>query len=147
MEVIEEDDSVRIIGREDFKGVNAKTLPYPGFPTDMQPQMTVLLALAKGTSMVTESVWDNRFQYVDEIMKMGAKIMVQGRNAIVEGVPCFSGASVTATDLRAGAAMVLAGLAAEGVTEVTNIHLIDRGYQDFVGKLRALGAKIERVSD
>lgn len=146
VEVIEEDDSVRVIGKENYKGVNVKTLPYPGFPTDMQPQMTVLLAIAKGTSMVTESVWDNRFQYVDEIMKMGAKIMVQGRNAIVEGIPCFSGASVTATDLRAGAAMVLAGLAAEGVTEVCKAHLVNRGYQDIVGKLRGLGAKIERVS-
>ena len=122
-----------------------KTMPYPGFPTDMQPQIVTVLALAKGTSLVTESVWDNRFKYVDELKRLGARIHVDGRLAIVEGVEKFIGAPVVAPDLRAGAALVVAALAAEGVTEIEQVQFIERGYEDIVGKLRALGADIRMV--
>ena len=122
---------------------NVKTLPYPGFPTDMQPQITAVLALARGTSIVTEGVWDNRYRYVGELTRMGAQIHVDGRTAVVEGVERLTGATVRAFDLRAGAAMVVAALAAEGTSEILNIQYIERGYEDIVGKLRALGADIE----
>ena len=120
-------------------------MPYPGFPTDMQPQIVAVLALAKGTSLVTESVWDNRFKYVDELKRLGARIHVDGRLAIVEGVEKFIGAPVVSPDLRAGAALVVAALAAEGTTEIEQVQFIERGYEDIVGKLRALGADIRMV--
>lgn len=126
-------------------GADIKTLPFPGFPTDMQAQLTALLALSDGTSTVTETVFENRFMYVRELARMGADIKVEGRCAVIEGVKSISGAKVKATDLRAGAALVLAGLAAKGDTEVGDIFHIDRGYEDFAGKLTALGGKVERV--
>lgn len=129
----------------DLKSVDVKTLPYPGFPTDMQSQMMALQLCAKGTSVMTETVFENRFMHVEELKRMGARIKINGRTAVIEGGHPLSGAEVKATDLRAGAALILAGLAAEGVTEVTELHHLDRGYVDIVGKLKALGAKIERV--
>ena len=144
-QVIEGDDSVRVIGSEELKSTNVKTLPYPGFPTDMQPQMAVVLALANGSSMVTESIFENRFKYVDELNRMGSKIKVEGNTAYIEGVSGFTGAQLAAPDLRAGAAPVLAALAAEGISEIEDIEYIQRGYEDFEGKLRSLGALIERV--
>ena len=144
-QVIEGDDSVRVIGSEELKSTNVKTLPYPGFPTDMQPQMAVVLALANGSSMVTESIFENRFKYVDELNRMGSKIKVEGNTAYIEGVSGFTGAQLAAPDLRAGAALVLAALAAEGISEIEDIEYIQRGYEDFEGKLRSLGALIERV--
>lgn len=136
------DDAIRItrIGR--MRRTNIKTMPYPGFPTDMQSQMAVALCLADGISMITEGVWDNRFRYVDELRRMGAQIQVDGRVAVIEGVEKLTGAPVVACDLRAGAAMVIAGLAADGVTEVSQIHHIERGYEDIVGKLSGVGADI-----
>ena len=131
---------VRSSGR--LRRVNVKTLPYPGFPTDMQPQLGVALAVADGTSVITEGVWDNRFKYVNQLRKMGAQFQVDGRVAVVEGVEKLHGATVAACDLRAGAAMVIAGLCADGVTTVEDIEYIERGYQDLVGKLQALGADI-----
>lgn len=146
--VIEEgDDCVRVISRERLKPTNIKTIPYPGFPTDMQPQIAVALSLAKGTSMVTEGVFDNRFRYVDELARMGGKGKVEGNTFYVEGVKEFTAADVTAPDLRAGAALVLAALAAKGVSVIEDIKYIKRGYEDFDGKLRSLGAKIEVVND
>ena len=144
-QVIEGDDSVRVIGSEELKSTNVKTLPYPGFPTDMQPQMAVVLALANGSSMVTESIFEKRFKYVDELNRMGSKIKVEGNTAYIEGVSGFTGAQLAAPDLRAGAALVLAALAAEGISEIEDIEYIQRGYEDFEGKLRSLGALIERV--
>ena len=144
-EVAEFDDAVRVVGYRNMKYTNVKTLPYPGFPTDVQPQITVVLALAKGTSIVTEGIFENRFKYVDELAKMGADISVEGNTAIVKGVERYTGAEVTAPDLRAGAALVLAGLAADGITVVDDIKYILRGYEDFDIKLRELGAKIEYV--
>ena len=144
-QVIEGDDSVRVIGSKELKSTNVKTLPYPGFPTDMQPQMAVVLALANGSSMVTESIFENRFKYVDELNRMGSKIKVEGNTAYIEGVSGFTGAQLAAPDLRAGAALVLAALAAEGISEIEDIEYIQRGYEDFEGKLRSLGALIERV--
>ena len=126
--------------------MNVKTLPYPGFPTDMQPQMTVALSLAAGTSIVTEGVWDNSYRYVDELRRMGAHIQVDGRVAVVEGVERLTGATVRACDLRAGAAMVIAGLAAEGETVIEEIQHIERGYEALVDKLRRVGADIVRAS-
>ena len=122
-----------------------KTMPYPGFPTDMQPQITTVLCLAEGTSLVTESVWNNRYRYVDELKRMGAHIQVDGKVAVVEGVGKLTGAPVKACDLRAGAAMVVAGLAAEGVTDVEDVSHIERGYEDIVEKLISVGADIRRV--
>ena len=119
-------------------------MPHPGFPTDMQPQMTTLLALADGVSIMTEGVWDNRFKYVDQLTLMGAKVKVDGKVAVITGVDNLSGAPVRATDLRAGAAMILAGLAAEGQTEIDSIEFIDRGYDNIVEKLSAVGADIKR---
>ena len=145
-EVVEEDDAVRVIGSNHMSATHIKTLPYPGFPTDMQSQMAVVLALADGRSTITESIFENRFQYVDELVRMGADIKVEGNVAMIEGVNMLSGARVVATDLRAGAAVVIAGLAAEGFTTVEEVAYIERGYESFVEKLRELGAEIERVS-
>lgn len=145
-EVEELDDAVRVVSSKPLKNTQVTTLPYPGFPTDMQPQMAVVLGGAVGTSTVTESIFENRFKYVDELTRMGAAIKVESNIAIITGVDHYMGARVSAPDLRAGAALVIAGLAAEGITIVDDIHYIQRGYEDFEGKLRALGAQIERVS-
>ena len=145
VQVEEQDDTLLVRHAGRLRRTNVKTLPYPGFPTDMQPQITVALCLAEGTSMVTEGVWDNRYRYVGELTRMGAQIRVEGRSAVVEGVERLNAASVQAYDLRAGAAMVIAALAADGVSEVTNVHYIERGYEDIIGKLRGIGAKIESV--
>lgn len=145
-EVEEFDDAVRVSASKRLGRTHVKTLPYPGFPTDMQPQIAVALCLANGTSIVTESIFENRFKYADELTRMGASIKVEGNTAIIDGVDGFTGARVSAPDLRAGAALVIAGLAAEGVTVVDDIVYIQRGYEDFEGKLRNLGAEIERVS-
>lgn len=142
--VKEGEDWIRIVGKDAIAKANIKTLPYPGFPTDLHPQVAVLLCKADGTSTITEGVWDSRFQYIDELKRMGARIKVEGRMAVIEGVTRLSGAPVNATDLRAGAAVVIAGLTAEGVTEVHNIKYIDRGYEHFVEKLNSLGADIKR---
>lgn len=145
IKVIEGEDWIRVVGGSELHKANIKTLPYPGFATDLHPPVTVLLCLANGSSTITEGIWPLRFQYADELKRMGAKIRVDGSVAVVEG-PCgLSGAQVNAIDLRAGAAVVIAGLAAEGTTEVNNIKYIDRGYEDFVGKLERLGADIHRV--
>ena len=144
--IVEEyDDAIRVIGRKPLKPTRVKTAPYPGFPTDMQPQIATLLALADGTSTVTESIFENRFKYVDELARMGANIKVEGNRAVVIGVEGFSGARVSAPDLRAGAALVMAGMVADGITIVDDIHYIQRGYERFEEKLQGLGAKIERV--
>lgn len=145
-EVQEEIDGIRVIGHEPLRPADIKTLPYPGFPTDMQAQFMVLTTICQGTSVVTETVFENRFMHVDEFKRMGAKIHIEGRSAIVEGVPRLKGASVNATDLRAGAALVLAGLVAEGETEVGYLYHIDRGYDNLVLKLQRLGADIVRVN-
>ena len=145
VQVEEQDDTLLVRHAGKLRRTNVKTLPYPGFPTDMQPQITVALCLAEGTSMVTEGVWDNRYRYVGELTRMGAQIRVEGRSAVVEGVDHLNAASVQAYDLRAGAAMVIAALAADGVSEVTNVHYIERGYEDIIGKLRGIGARIESV--
>jgi len=147
VKVIEGEDWIRVQGSENITKANIKTLPYPGFPTDLHPLATILLCLADGTSTVTEGVWDSRFQYVDELKRMGAKIKVEGRMALVEGPEILTGAPVRATDLRGGAALVIAALTAQGITEVHNIRLIDRGYENFDIKLRSLGADIIRVSE
>ncbi len=138
-------DAVHVVGPEALKGITVKTLPYPGFPTDMQAQMMVLMCIAQGQSEVTETVFENRFMHVDELVRMGASIHTTGRTAMLEGVKKLYGCQVKATDLRAGAAMVLAGLVADGTTEITNIYHIDRGYENIVHKFRQLGANIERV--
>ena len=144
--VQEYEDSVLVKGASTLRRANVKTLPYPGFPTDMQPQMGTLLCLAKGTSVITEGIYDNRFKYVNELRKMGAEITVDGRVAVIEGSAKLTGAVVQACDLRAGAAMVIAGLCASGTTVVEEINFIERGYENFVGKLRALGADIQAVA-
>ena len=144
-EVVEFDDAVRVVGKPRQRHTNVKTLPYPGFPTDMQPQITVALALAEGTSIVTESIFENRFKYVDELTRMGGRIKVEGNVAIIDGAEKFTGAQVEALDLRAGAALVIAGLAADGYTIVDEIGYIQRGYEDFEGKLQGLGALIEKA--
>lgn len=144
--VTEYDDAIRITGDKPYKKTNVKTMPHPGFPTDMQPQIAVLLCLAEGTSLLTEGVWDNRFRYVDELRRLGAQISVDGRVAIIEGIERFSGAPVKATDLRAGAAMIIAGLAASGTTEIEDIRHIERGYESIEYKLRELGADIRKIS-
>ena len=144
-EVIEYDDSIRVRREAPIEKVNIKTMPHPGFPTDMQPQMTAMLTMAQGTSIVTEGVWDNRMRYTDELKRMGAKIQVDGKVAVVEGVPSLSGAPVKATDLRAGAALLIAGLMAQGTTYIEDIHYIERGYENIVDKLVALGADIEKI--
>lgn len=145
-EVEEFDDAVRVVASKRLGCTNVKTLPYPGYPTDMQPQIGVTLALASGTSIVTESIFENRFKYMDELARMGATVKVEGNSAIITGVEKFTGARVSAPDLRAGAALVIAGLAAEGYTIVDDIVYIQRGYENFEEKLRSLGAEIERVS-
>lgn len=145
--VIADEDSVTVRSNGSLRRVNIKTMPYPGFPTDMQPQFAAALCRANGQSVITEGIYDNRFKYMTELRKMGANVSVEGRGAVIEGVEKLSGAPVAACDLRAGAAMVIAGLSAEGVTEVEDIHYIERGYENFVGKLRALGADIELVRE
>ena len=145
VQVEEQDDTLLVRRAGKLRRTNVKTLPDPGFPTDMQPQITVALCLAEGTSMVTEGVWDNRYRYVGELTRMGAQIRVEGRSAVIEGVDHLNAASVQAYDLRAGAAMLIAALAANGVSEVSNVHYIERGYEDVIGKLRGIGAKIDCV--
>ena len=141
------DEAIRVYAKEeDFRAVHVKTQPHPGFPTDLQPQMLTLLTVANGTSVVNENVWDNRFKYVGELNRMGANVSVDGKVATVEGCPYLTGAPVSATDLRAGAALVIAGLIAHGVTEIYNLKYIDRGYENFEEKLRNLGAQITRRS-
>ena len=146
-EIKESDDAVRVVSSKPLTHTHVKTLAYPGFPTDMQPQIAVTLALSEGTSIVTESIFENRFRYVDELTKMGANIKVEGNTAIIEGVKKYTGAHIDAPDLRAGAALVIAGLAAEGITVVDDILYIERGYEDFDVKLRGLGAQIEKAAD
>ncbi len=141
----EHDDAVRVICRDRVRSTHVKTLPYPGFPTDMQPQITVALGLSAGVSIVTESIFENRFKYIDELTSMGANIKVEGSTAIISGVDKYTGAHISAPDLRAGAALVLAGLVADGFTVIDNIHYIERGYEDLYQKLRSLGAAIDRV--
>ena len=146
VKVEEFDDSIRIIGRDNLKNVNIKTLPYPGFPTDLQPPAAILLLKAEGISTITEGIFENRFQYIEELRRMGAKIRVEGRMAVIEGGHKLTGAPIKALDLRAGAACVIAGLIAEGETEVFNVHYIDRGYENMVEKFQSLGADIRRIS-
>ena len=143
--VEEDDDSIRVTVDNKLRGVNVKTAPYPGFPTDVQQPMSVLLSITKGRSLVTESIWENRHKHTDELKKMGAMIKVEGRTAIIDGVENLEGAKVIATDLRAGAAMVIAGLIANGETEIVDIEHIDRGYPHIEEKFRSLGADIRRV--
>ena len=143
--IIEEDTSVRVIGNTPIQKINIKTMPYPGFPTDMQPQIVALLSMCSGTSIVTEGVWDNRFKYVDELRRMGANVSVDGRVAIIEGVKNLTGAPVKALDLRAGAAMIVAALAAQGTTEIEDIRYVERGYEAIEEKLRSVGAEIRKV--
>ena len=145
-EVEEFDDAVRVVAKGRLRSTQVKTLPYPGYPTDMQPQIGVVLALARGTSTITESIFENRFKYLDELARMGAVIKVEGNSATIEGVEKFSGARVSAPDLRAGAALCIAGLAADGITIVDDIVYIQRGYERFEEKLRSLGGMIEKVS-
>ena len=146
VEVEELDDALRLRREGPMGRVNVKTMPYPGFPTDMQPQIAAALCIAQGTSVLTEGVWDNRYRYVDEFRRMGARIQVDGKVAVIEGVDHLTGAPVHACDLRAGAAMVIAGLAAQGVTEIDGIHHIERGYETIVEKLSNLGADIQIIS-
>lgn len=144
--VVEEDiDKVRVIGQNTLKAVSIKTLPYPGFPTDMQAQMMAMMVIAEGRSKVTETVFENRFMHVVELNRMGAQISTEGRSAVIDGPSKLTGCDVRATDLRAGAAMILAGLVAEGTTRIGDLHHIDRGYENIVAKLKNLGADIERV--
>ena len=142
VEIEEDGDAVVVRRTGKLRRTNVKTMPYPGFPTDMQPQVAAVLCLAEGTSMLTEGVWDNRYRYVDEFRRLGARITVDGKVAVIEGVRQLVGAPMTACDLRAGAAMVVAGLAAHGVTEIDQVHYIERGYQNIVEKLARLGADI-----
>ena len=145
IDVIENDDSIRVCANGRPGKCTIKAMPYPGFPTDMQPQMTALLSIADGTSFVSEGVWDNRFRYVEQLTRMGASIKVEGKMAVIEGVEQLKGAPVRADDLRAGAAMIIAGLIAKGTTEIEEISHIDRGYENIVEKLTGLGADIRRV--
>lgn len=140
-------DSIRVYCDQRPKKASIKTLPYPGFPTDLQPQIGVVLSLADGTSTINESIWESRFQYTDELNKMGAKITAQGKSAFFEGVEKLYGAPVYSTDLRAGAALIIAGVAAEGITEIYNLEHIDRGYEDIEGRFRSIGANIKRVTE
>ena len=140
-------DAVRVIGKDGYVGTSVKTQPHPGFPTDMQPQIAAVLTCAKGMSMVTESIFDNRFRYVDELRRMGANISIEGRVAVIEGVEKLKGAPVKATDLRAGAALIIAALSAEGTSEIYDIYHIERGYEDMEIKLRKLGADIIKTDD
>ena len=140
-------DSIRVYSKKRPTKANIKTLPYPGFPTDMQSQMGVLLSIADGTSIINESIWDSRFQYTEELNKMGAHITAQGKTAIFEGVKELKGAPIYASDLRAAAALVIAGVIAKGQTEVYNLKYLDRGYENIEEKFRKLGAKIERINE
>jgi UDP-N-acetylglucosamine 1-carboxyvinyltransferase len=144
--VMEYDDSVRVIGQGNYDRITVKTMPHPGFPTDMQPQLAALLTLAKGTSIITEGIFDNRFRYADELRRMGADISVDGKVAVIEGVDHLTGAPVKATDLRAGAALIIAGLSTQGTTEIEDIYHIERGYDNMDVKLRAMGADIVKRS-
>ena len=146
-QIHESDDEVRVVATKRLQNTHVKTLPYPGYPTDMQPQITVALGLASGISIVTESIFESRFKYVDELTRMGANIKVEGSTAIIEGVERYTGDTVSAPDLRAGAALVIAALTAEGYSTVEDIKYILRGYEDFDVKLRELGAQIEMVDD
>ncbi len=143
--VEEFDDAIRVIGTDNLERTSVKTMPHPGFPTDMQPQFSVLLTMAKGTSLVTDDIFDNRFRYVAELRRMGADISVDGKVAVIEGVGQLTGAPVKATDLRAGAALVIAGLSADGITEIEDIHHIERGYENLEEKFRKIGADIKRI--
>lgn len=145
-EIEETDDAVRVVASKKLSHTQIKTLPYPGFPTDMQPQIAVALGLSNGTSIVNESIFENRFKYVDELTRMGANIKVEGNIAVIDGVEKYTGASLSAPDLRAGAALVIAGLAAEGITTIDDIKYIERGYEDFHIKLKGLGAQIKKVN-
>lgn len=147
VQIEEFDDSVRVTANGRLLKCNIKTMPHPGFPTDMQPQFAAMLSIAEGTSIISEGIWDNRFRYVEQLLRMGASIQVEGKAAIIEGVPQLKGAPVRADDLRAGAAMVIAGLVASGTTTIEDIHLIERGYENILGKLTALGADISRIQD
>lgn len=147
VQVEQYDDAVRVTGSDEYFGTSVKTMPHPGFPTDMQPQMSAVLTCAKGASMVTESIFDNRFRYVDELRRMGANISVEGRVAVIEGVEMLKGAPVRATDLRAGAALIVAALGAQGVTEINDIYHVERGYERIEVKLRALGADIVKSDE
>ena len=144
IKVTEYDDSIRIERDTEMRGISVRTMPYPGFPTDLQPQMVALLSSVKGKSTVTEDVWDNRFQYISELLKMGADIEIDGKRALITGAS-LTGADVSATDLRAGAALIIAAVAAEGVTKIASPHYIDRGYSDIERRLRSIGVKIERI--
>lgn len=144
VEIVEEDNGIRVIGKKSIKGCKVKTLPYPGFPTDLQQPMAVLMSIASGQSVITESIFENRFKYVDELRKMGAEITINGRVANITGVPTLSGTKIKATDLRAGAAMVIAALIAEGETRITEIQYIDRGYEKLEDNIRSLGGIIRR---
>ena len=145
--VVESGDEIRVTCNTRPKKTNIKTAPYPGFPTDLQAQMGVVLSIANGTSVISENIWESRFQYTYELIKMGAKITSQGRTAFFEGVESLSGAPVSATDLRAGAALIIAGIAANGTTELYNLQYIDRGYENIEEKFRKLGANIIRVRE
>ena len=147
VEVEEREDTLLVRRSGPLQKANVKTMPYPGFPTDMQPQITTVLCLAEGTSLVTESVWNNRYRYVDELKRMGASIQVDDKTAVVEGVDHLTGAPIQACDLRAGAALVIAALAAKGESEISCVQYIERGYEDIIGKLRALGADIRAVEE
>jgi UDP-N-acetylglucosamine 1-carboxyvinyltransferase len=147
LEIYEEGSGIRVIGPVNIKSVDVKTMPYPGFPTDMQAQIMALMCLANGLSVITETIFENRFMHVSELRRMGADIRIEGPNAIVRGLPNLTGAPVMATDLRASASLVLAGLAAEGVTEVSRIYHLDRGYEKLDEKLARLGAKIARAKE
>src|SRR5699024_10351079 len=147
VEITEEDEGLRVIGPKELKATDIKTLPHPGFPTDMQSQMMVAMLGAEGTSVLTETVFENRFMHVEEFRRMNAKMKIEGRSVIVEGLHTLQGAQVQSTDLRAAAALILAGLCAEGITEVTQLHHLDRGYVDFAGKLQKLGADVKRVTE
>ncbi len=147
VEVVENEDTLLVRRTERLQKANIKTLPYPGFPTDMQPQITACLSLAEGTSLVTEGVWSSRYRYVDELKRMGANIQVDDKTAVVEGVDHLTGAPIQAYDLRAGAALVIAALAAQGRSEISNVQYIERGYEDIVSKLRAIGADIRAVDE
>lgn len=147
VDVDEYEDSVVVRRTGKLHRTNVKTQPYPGFPTDMQPQISTVLCTAEGTSVVTEGVWDNRYKYISELKKMGAEVQVDGKTAVIEGVPYLTGAPVLACDLRAGAAVCIAGLCARGKTVVEDVIYIERGYEDFVGKLRSIGADIQIITE
>lgn len=146
VEIHEYDEDIRVVSDGRLHRCNIKTMPHPGFPTDMQPQITALLSTSEGTSIINENVWDNRFRYIEELKRLGAVVSVDGGIAVVEGVPKLKGAPVKATDLRAGAAMIIAALGAEGTTEIENIEHIERGYEDIIGKLQSVGADIRKIN-